>query len=79
MSSLNRPGGNLTGVGVNTSQLMQKRVQLLLELIPSAVKIALLQNREGVGANAVQKEVEAATHAFGRQVILLTVSSPSEL
>ena len=38
VSSLNRPGGNLTGVGVNTSQLMPKRVQLLLELIPSAAR-----------------------------------------
>jgi putative tryptophan/tyrosine transport system substrate-binding protein len=75
---LNRPDGNLTGVGVNTSELMPKRVQLLLELIPSAAKIALLQNREGVGADASQREVEAATHALGRQVILLEVSSRSE-
>jgi putative tryptophan/tyrosine transport system substrate-binding protein len=72
---LNRPDGNLTGVGVNTSELMPKRVQLLLELIPSAAKIALLQNREGVGAEAGQREVEAATHALGRQAILLKVSS----
>jgi putative ABC transport system substrate-binding protein len=78
VSSLSRPVGNLTGVGVNTSELMPKRVQLLLELIPSAAKIALLQNREGVGADAGQREVEAATHALGRQVILLTVSSRSE-
>jgi putative ABC transport system substrate-binding protein len=77
--SLNRPDGNLTGVGVNTSELMPKRVQLLLELIPSAAKIALLQNRQGVGANAVQREVEAATRALGRQMILLTISSRSEL
>src|SRR6516162_968962 len=79
VSSLNRPGGNLTGVGVNTSELMPKRVELLLELIPSVAKIALLQNRAGVGANAVQREVEAATHAFGRQMILLEISSLSEL
>jgi putative ABC transport system substrate-binding protein len=79
VSSLNRPGGNMTGVGVNTSELMPKRVELLLELIPSAAKIALLQNREGVGGDAVQREVEAATHSLGRQMILLAVSSRSEL
>ena len=79
VSSLSRPGGNLTGVGVNTSELMPKRVQLLLELLPSAAKIALLQNRAGVGADAVQREVEATTHALGRQVILLETSSLSEL
>jgi len=79
VSSLNRPGGNLTGVGVNTSELMPKRVQLLLELIPSAAKIALLQNRDGVGADVGQREVEAATRAFGRQMIPLKISSRSDL
>jgi putative ABC transport system substrate-binding protein len=79
VSSLSRPGGNLTGVGVNTSELMPKRVQLLLELIPGAAKIALLQNQEFVGANAAQREVDAATRAFGRQMILLKVGSPSDL
>jgi putative ABC transport system substrate-binding protein len=79
VSSLSRPGGNLTGVGVNTSELMPKRVQLLLELIPGATKIALLQNQEFVGADAGQRQVEAATRALGRQLIPLKVGSPSEL
>jgi putative ABC transport system substrate-binding protein len=79
VSSLNRPGGNLTGVSVNTSELMPKRVQLLLELIPSVAKLALLQGREGVGADAGQREVEAATRALGRQLIVLKISSRNEL
>jgi putative ABC transport system substrate-binding protein len=79
VSSLNRPGGNLTGVGVNTSALMPKRVQLLLELIPSAAKIALLQNRDSAGADAAQKDVEAAIRALGRQMIPLMISSLSDL
>jgi putative tryptophan/tyrosine transport system substrate-binding protein len=79
VSSLNRPGGNLTGVGVNTSALMPKRVELLLELIPNASKIALLQNREGLGADAGQKDVEAAIRALGRQMIPLRISSLSDL
>src|SRR4249919_1186502 len=79
VSSLNRPGGNLTGVGVNTSALMPKRVELLLELIPNASKIALLQNREGLGADAGQKDVEAAIRALGRQMIPLWISSLSDL
>jgi len=66
VSSLSRPGGNLTGVGVNTSELMPKRVQLLLELIPGATKIALLQNQEFVGADAGQRQVDE-TRALGRQ------------
>jgi putative ABC transport system substrate-binding protein len=79
VSSLNRPGGNLTGVGVNTSELMPKRVQLLLELVPNATKIALLQNKAGVGGDAVQKDVEAATRALGRQMISLKIDSLSVL
>ena len=79
VSSLNRPGGNLTGVGVYTSELMQKRAQMLLELIPSALKIALFQNRDSVGADAGQKDVEAAIRALGRQMIPLRISSLSDL
>jgi putative ABC transport system substrate-binding protein len=79
VSTLGRPGGNLTGVGVNTSALMPKRVQILLELIPGAEKIALLQNRDSVGADASQKDVEAAIRALGRQMIPLRISSLTEL
>jgi putative ABC transport system substrate-binding protein len=78
VSSLNHPGGNLTGVGVNTSELMPKRLQLLLELIPGAAKIALLQTKDGGGAD-VRRDVEAATRALGRQLILLTVGLQSDL
>jgi putative ABC transport system substrate-binding protein len=79
VSSLSRPGGNLTGVSVNTSELMSKRVQLLLELIPGATKIALFQNRDFVGADAGQREVNAATRALGRQLTVLKIGSPSDL
>jgi hypothetical protein len=52
---------------------------LLLELIPSAAKIALLQNGNGIGADAGQRDVEAATLALGRQMILLKIGSWSDL
>jgi putative ABC transport system substrate-binding protein len=58
---------------------MPKRVQLLLELIPSAAKIALLQNEAGVGGDAVQKDVETATRALGRRMIPLKIGSRSDL
>jgi putative ABC transport system substrate-binding protein len=79
VSSLNRPGGNLTGVAVITSELMPKRVELLLELIPRAANIALLQYQYGVGADAGQRDVEAAARALGRQMILLKISSWGDL
>ena len=79
VSSFNRPGGNLTGVAVVTSELMPKRVELLLELTPSAEKIALLQYQYGVGAEAGQRDVEAATRTLGRRLILLKIRSWSDL
>jgi putative ABC transport system substrate-binding protein len=79
VSSLNRPSGNVTGVGMNTSELMPKRLQVLLELIPGAKKIALLTSPEGVGAEALERDVEAATRALGREMILLRTSARSDL
>jgi putative ABC transport system substrate-binding protein len=79
VQSLNRPGGNATGMAMMTSHLMPKRVEFLLDLVPNAAKIALLLNSGGVGADAVEKDVETAIHAFGRQMILLKVSTNSDL
>jgi len=83
VSSLSRPGGNLTGVGVNTSELMPRRVQLLLEMIPSAARIALLLNRDGIQSSSLDRHTigpfEATTRALGRQSILLETSSRSDL
>ena len=44
VSSFNRPGGNVTGVSVYTSELAPKRLELLRELVPKATKIAVLMN-----------------------------------
>src|SRR5262245_61772921 len=53
VDSLNRPGGNVTGVAVQTSELMPKRLQLLSELVPRAATIALLVNPNwGLAAEA---------------------------
>jgi putative ABC transport system substrate-binding protein len=77
--NLNAPDGNLTGVAMKTSDLMPKRLQLLLELIPGATKIALLMNPIGVDADVVAKDFEATTRTFGRQPILLKTSSQTDL
>ena len=44
VASLNRPGGNVTGVSVFTAELAPKRLQLLRELVPTASKIVVLTN-----------------------------------
>jgi putative ABC transport system substrate-binding protein len=78
VQSLNRPGGNATGVAMMTSRLMAKRVELLLELVPSATTIALLLHEAGVGADAVETDVEAALRGLGRQMVLLKVGAETD-
>ena len=79
VQNLRQPGGNATGFAMTTSQLMPKRLELLLELVPKAATIALLLNATGVDTDAVEKDVEAATRAFGRQMVVLKVGTESDL
>jgi putative ABC transport system substrate-binding protein len=79
VQNLGRPGGNATGFAMMTSQLMPKRVELLLELVPKAQTIALLLNGSGVDADAVQRDVEATIRAFGRKLIVLRVATGNDL
>jgi putative ABC transport system substrate-binding protein len=79
VSSLNSPNGNLTGMAMKTSELIPKRLQLLLELIPSAMKTALLTDPTGVGADEVAKDFEATARAFGKQPILINATSEADL
>jgi putative tryptophan/tyrosine transport system substrate-binding protein len=79
VQSLSRPGGNATGFAMMTSQLMPKRLELLLELVPRVSQIALLLNPVGIDANAVEKDVEAATRSLGREIVLLKVIPGGDL
>ena len=79
VQNLRRPGGNATGLAMMTSQLMPKRLELLLELVPKAVTIGLLQNAAGIGADATEEDVEAAIRAFGRQLVVLRVGTGIDL
>jgi len=79
VSSLNSPNSNFTGVAIKTSELIPKRQQLLLELIPGAKKIALLLDRNTADADAVAKDFEATAREFGRQPILLKTGVESDL
>ena len=79
VQNLRQPGGNATGFAMTTSQLMPKRLELLLELVPKAATIALLLNATGVDTDAVEKDVEAATRAFGRRMVVLKVGTESDL
>jgi putative tryptophan/tyrosine transport system substrate-binding protein len=77
--SLNRPGKNITGVGVFSIDLEAKRVELLHELVPSGLIAVLLDRRFISDSEGQLKEAQAAAHALGRQIQVIHASSASEI
>jgi putative tryptophan/tyrosine transport system substrate-binding protein len=65
VASLNRPGGNITGVSFLTTALTAKRLELLHEIAPTAASIGFLLNPTGVGAAAEMREAETAARILG--------------
>jgi putative ABC transport system substrate-binding protein len=79
VASLNRPGGNATGVHVMTNALEAKRLGLLHELVPSATTIAVLVNPSTPGADSQLTEAETAAHAIARKIHVLRADNEPEL
>jgi ABC-type uncharacterized transport system substrate-binding protein len=79
VASLNRPGGNLTGVNVLTTDLESKRLELLSELVPASALIAVLINPQGQHAEEQTKEVRAGAQRIGRQILILNASSERDI
>jgi putative ABC transport system substrate-binding protein len=80
VASLNRPGGNLTGVTVLGGELAPKRLEILHETVPSATLVAHLINPTNpVFTDAESREVQAAARILGLRVLTLNASSSSEI
>jgi putative ABC transport system substrate-binding protein len=80
VDSLNRPGGNLTGIGLLSAETAGKRLQLLLELVPKATSIGYLRNPTNpVYAETETREVQIAAHAQGVRLMIVNASRPSEI
>jgi putative tryptophan/tyrosine transport system substrate-binding protein len=79
VASLNRPGGNLTGVSLLNVAVVAKRLDLLHEAVPTAAAIALLVNPSNPKqTEAETKEVHAAADALGLEVHVLSASSEGD-
>jgi putative ABC transport system substrate-binding protein len=79
VASLNRPGGNLTGISNLNVELGSKRLELLHELVPTATAIALLVNPTNpVIAEALSKELLAAAGVLGLQIHVLHASTEQD-
>jgi putative tryptophan/tyrosine transport system substrate-binding protein len=76
VASLNRPGGNLTGVSSLNVELGQKRLELLHELVPTATTVALLLNPTNASvAERLSRDLQAAARTLGLQLHVLHASS----
>jgi putative ABC transport system substrate-binding protein len=75
VTSLNRPGGNATGVALYTSDLLPKRLELLEKLLPGAARIAVLVNPSDAAHELETKYVEDAMRVTGQQMVLLKASA----
>ncbi|MFL5099637.1 MAG: ABC transporter substrate-binding protein [Xanthobacteraceae bacterium] len=78
VASLNRPGGNVTGITFINSQLGPKRIQLLRLLNPKTAVIAVLVNPKNPNA-ADAKTFEAAGRSIGVQIVIVNASTEAEL
>jgi putative ABC transport system substrate-binding protein len=79
VASLNRPGGNVTGMATFTSGLGAKNVELLKELVPAAAMIAYLVNPSNPSAEIYAKEAVTAASALGIEVPVLNASTEHDL
>jgi putative ABC transport system substrate-binding protein len=80
VASLNRPGGNLTGVTTLASEVGPKRLELLHELLPTATIIAALVNPTSPDlAERFSRDLQAAARTFGLQLHILQASTEGEV
>jgi putative tryptophan/tyrosine transport system substrate-binding protein len=80
VTSFSRPGGNMTGINILTSELAAKRLELLRELVPRAARVAVLANPVNVAATETQlKEVDAAARAMGLQIQIHNDNTSAEI
>jgi putative tryptophan/tyrosine transport system substrate-binding protein len=79
VTSLNRPGGNVTGVSWFGTLLGGKALELLHEFVPNAAAIALMVNRNLPEAGNTITDTQAAARALARELVTLNASSPSEI
>jgi putative tryptophan/tyrosine transport system substrate-binding protein len=79
VASLNRPGGNITGVNTFNAVLGAKRFELLHKLVPNASVMALLANPNSPTGEPETSETEAVARALGHNLIILNARTESEI
>jgi putative tryptophan/tyrosine transport system substrate-binding protein len=79
VTSLARPGGNLTGVNFFSIELTAKRLQLLRELVPAAARVAVLVNPANASIEFTLRDVQSAARTMGLQIQVFNASTSGEI
>jgi putative ABC transport system substrate-binding protein len=79
VASLNRPGGNITGVNYFEADLVPKLLEILHEAIPSAALIALISNPNFPDSEPELQAAQAAARTIGQQLVILNASTDGEI
>jgi putative ABC transport system substrate-binding protein len=78
VASLNRPGGNMTGLTLLVSELVPKRLEILHEMVPSAAVIGFLANTNNPNTPADIRDVQAAADSVGRKLLVVGAGTDAE-
>src|SRR5207237_1346572 len=79
VSSLARPGGNLTGVNVFSAELVAKRLEFLREIAPATTRVTVLVNPAGPGTETTVREIELAARVGGLHIQVLDASTSRDI
>jgi putative tryptophan/tyrosine transport system substrate-binding protein len=79
VTSLARPGGNLTGINFFSSELAAKRMELLHEMVPAAARVAVLSDPTFTLTESYMRDAETAARAMGLQIQVLNASTSREI
>jgi|SRR5579864_5868794 len=77
--SMNRPGGNITGVSVLTQQMEAKRLEILTQFAPKSAAIAMLANKSNPSAAQQLQDAADAARALGRELDILYVANADDI
>jgi putative ABC transport system substrate-binding protein len=79
VASINRPGSNITGVVFSVGPLAAKLLGMLHEVVPKASTIAVLRDPNGAEFESQSRDLEEATRAIGRQILMVNAANEREI
>jgi putative ABC transport system substrate-binding protein len=79
VASLNRPGGNVTGIAILNVEIVPKRLEILHELLPKAMRISVLVNPNNPNTEPIVKDAQAAARALGQDIELVNAGTAREI